>query len=311
MKKNFIITSLILFTSMRLFACDICGCGVGSYYLGILPDFNKRFIGLRYQYNSLETHLGPQGERTALSADETYRIAELWGAWNIGSRVRVMAILPYNFNHREVPGAGTFGSKKGIGDIAVMAYYKVFEGGATTSDSKLFNHSLWAGVGIKTPTGKYDNSERSTVGSDAPNNFQLGTGSADFTLNMSYDARLMDLGLNLNVLYKINTENKYEYRYGNKFTGNALFYYKFLIDMKLRISPNAGIMYERAAQDVEYNTFNVGQSGGHITSAVTGLELNYKKVSAGVNYQIPFSQNLAGSRVNAGNRLMTHVSFAF
>ena len=81
--------------------------------------------------------------------------------------------------------------------------------------------------------------------------------------------------------------------------------------MKLRIAPNAGLMYERAAHDVEYNTFNVDQSGGHITSAVTGLELSYERISVGANYQMPFSQNLADGRVDARNRLMTHISFAF
>ena len=47
-------------------ACDICGCGVGSYYLGILPEYNKRFIGLRYQYKTLTT---PRALRRTKSFD--------------------------------------------------------------------------------------------------------------------------------------------------------------------------------------------------------------------------------------------------
>jgi hypothetical protein len=65
MKKKIIISLMLLCsTAFTSFACDICGCGVGSYYLGILPEFNKRFIGLRYQHKSLQTHLGPLGQRT-------------------------------------------------------------------------------------------------------------------------------------------------------------------------------------------------------------------------------------------------------
>ncbi len=292
-------------------ACDICGCGVGNYYLGILPDFNKRFIGIRYQTNVLQTHLGPEGQRTPLTADEHYQIAEIWGAYNIGDRVRVMAFLPYNFNERRVIGMDEFGARDGIGDVAVMGYYKVFEGFSTTENYKLFNHSFWVGAGVKAPTGRYDNSERESVASNSPNNFQLGTGSADFTFNATYDARLMDMGLNLNLIYKLNTENNYDYRYGNKFTGNALFYYKFLIDQKLRIAPNVGVRYEQAAKDVSHQRFHVEQSGGSLTAAIVGTELNLGRYSLGANYQIPVHQDLAGGRVSAGNRFMIHCSLAF
>ncbi|SEM04059.1 hypothetical protein SAMN05216436_101234 [bacterium A37T11] len=311
MKKLIILSILLSSGTFRLLACDICGCGVGSYYIGILPDFSKRFLGIRYRYSSLQTHLGVNGERTAITADEDYHIAELWGAWNLGSRFRVMAVLPYNINHREVAGAGTTGDKNGVGDVALMGYFKLFEGVHSTASNRLFVHSLWIGAGVKLPSGTYDNSERSAENADSPNNFQLGTGSTDVTFNVAYDARLMDVGMNVNMLYKVNTNNKYDYRYGNKWTGNALLYYKFLIKQKLRIAPNAGVMVESAVQDREYHTFSVSQSGGHVTSGVFGAEIGLGRFSAGINYQKPISQSLAGGRVNAGSRLMTHVSVAF
>lgn len=292
-------------------ACDICGCGVGSYYLGILPDFNKRFAGLRYQHKLLTTHLGPTGNRTPITSDETYESLELWGAWNFGSRWRVMAIVPYNFNTRNIPGAGEVGYKDGIGDVAIMGSYKVFEQVATTGSSKLLVHSLWAGLGIKTPTGRYDNSERSDAAQDSPNNFQLGTASTDFMLNLAYDIRLMDLGLNANLSYKINTENKYEYRYGNKFTANTLVYYKFNIQNKVRIAPNVGVMYETQTKDVVFNRYDVAQSGGNSLTGIAGIEFNAGRIAFGGNYQTPFSQNLAGGRVKAGERWLAHVSFSF
>lgn len=292
-------------------ACDICGCGVGTYYMGILPDFNKRFIGLRYQYNSLQSHLGPQGERTALTEDEKFHIAEMWGAFNIGNRFRLMAFLPYNFNSRVVEGTDEKSSKSGIGDIAIMGYYKIFESTDQAVGNRLFNHSLWVGAGVKLATGQYDVAERTVSNADQPNNFQLGTGSTDFTANLAYDARLMDLGMNLNATYKINTSNGDDYRYGNKFTGNMLLYYKFLVKQNLRIAPNVGIRYENARQDVASGLFDVMQSGGYMSSAILGTELNIGKVSFGANWQAPIAQNLGNHRVNAGNRVMTHISLAF
>ncbi|PPL01028.1 transporter [Parapedobacter indicus] len=310
--KTMITMAILLVGSVQLSrACDICGCGVGSYYLGILPDFNKRFVGLRYQHKLLTTHLGPMGNRTPISADEAYESLEWWGAWNFGTRWRAMAILPYNFNTRHVRGSGQTGYKNGVGDLALMGFYKVFEQVGGTGDNKLLIHSLWAGIGVKAPTGKYDEGERASVSQDAPNNFQLGTASTDFMVNLAYDIRLMDLGLNTNVSYKVNTENRHEYRYGNKLTANALLYYKFNIKNRVRIAPNAGVMYETQTKDVIYGRYDVAQSGGNSLTGVAGVEVNAGRVSFGGNYQAPLSQDLADGRAKAGDRWLAHVSFSF
>lgn len=306
MQRIIIIIFLSLFT-FPVLACDICGCGVGSYYIGILPEYNKRFLGLRFQYKSLRTHLGPFGERTPLTADETYQTAEIWGGWNLGKKFRVLAFVPYNFNNRKSQEAD--GSKNGLGDIALMGYYNVFNT-ATSTGNKLLVQSLWVGAGIKLPTGKYEPAERLAI-QESPNNFQLGTASTDFTLNAAYDIRYQDLGLNVNANYKINTENKYNYRYGNKFTLNTLLYYKFRVAKVLTVAPNAGILYETAEKDVENKKFTVDVSGGYSLSAVMGVEAATKYFSAGVNYQNVRNQKLAGGRAYAGNRLMVHVSIPF
>ncbi|WAC39994.1 transporter [Pedobacter sp. SL55] len=304
--KKIIITALIV-SPLSLFACDICGCGVGSYYIGILPEYNKRFIGLRYQHKLLQTHLGPQGNVTPLTTDETYQSAELWGGWNLGKKFRVLAFVPYNFNERTSQASS--GSKSGLGDIALMGYYNLFTK-SKSFDSKLLVHSLWLGAGVKAPTGKYEPSERLAV-TETPNNFQLGTASTDFTVNAAYDVRLNDLGVNLNANYKINTANQYEYRYGNKLTTNALMYYKFRLFHQLTFAPNVGILYETADKDIENNKYEVAVSGGHSASLVTGFELAMSKFSLGANYQTIVSQELAGKRAKAGNRLMVHFSVPF
>jgi hypothetical protein len=307
MKKLIIASIIVLFTITSTKACDICGCGVGSYYLGILPEYNKRFIGLRYQHKTLQTHLGPMGERTPLTTDETYQSAELWGGWNIGKRFRVLAFVPYNFNERKSQSSS--GGKDGLGDIAIMGYYKFLDHTGNLG-GKLLIQSLYIGGGVKLPTGKYEPSERLAV-QESPNNFQLGTESTDFTLNAAYDVRWNDLGINANVNYKMNTENKYEYRYGNKFTSNVLIYHKFRVAKVLSVAPNLGVLYETAAQDVESKKYDVAVSGGYSISAVAGLEFSMKGLSFGANYQNVRSQDLAGGRAKAGNRFMVHMSVPF
>lgn len=303
------IFTLLLCATLPLssLACDICGCGVGSYYLGILPDFSDKFVGLRYQSKSLTTHLGPTGVRTPLTSDETYESIEVWGAWNFGSRWRIMGIVPYNFNSREIEMGAQTGYKEGLGDMVAILNYKLFESRLTTGNSKLLAHSLWLGAGVKAPTGEYEDGEQ--LMPDSPNNFQLGSGSTDFMINAAYDIRLMDFGMNVNTSYKLNTTNKYEYRYGNKFTGNLLAYYKFNIKEKVRVAPNVGLLYETQRQDLLYGMYEVYQSGGDLLSNVLGVEITVGQISMGANYQIPVSQNLANDRALAGNRLMTHISF--
>lgn len=302
-----ILLFILLSSPLALLACDICGCGVGSYYIGILPEYNKRFVGLRYQHKTLQTHLGPQGNVTPLTTDETYQSAELWGGWNFGKRFRTLAFIPYNFNRRS--SQANTGNKQGLGDIALMGYYNLFTQ-SNTLDRKLLVHSLWVGAGVKLPTGKYEPSERLAI-QENPNNFQLGTASTDFTLNVAYDIRLNDLGFNLNANYKINTENKYSYRYGNKLSTNALLYYKFRLFHQLTIAPNAGVLYETATKDMEQGKYEMDVSGGYSTALVTGFELAVSKFSVGANYQNVIGQELANQRAKAGNRLMLHFSVPF
>jgi len=303
--KKMIILLLLLFSTKAVMACDICGCGVGSYYIGLLPDFKKRFVGLRYQYKTMRSHVGPGGTTSYLTTNETYQTAELWGGWDIGRKFRVLGFVPVNFSERSNQGISK--SKTGPGDIAVAGYYQVFSN-MNTIAGKLLVHSLWAGAGVKLPTGKYEPAERKE-NEDSPNNFQLGTASLDFTLNAMYDIRLMDVGLNANISYKLNTRNKYDYQYGNKFTANLLAYYKLRPLKDLSISPNAGILYETAEKDTEQVTVDV--SGGYALMGTAGIELSFKQYAIGGNFQPVLSQELAGLKVKAGNRAMVHLTYLF
>ena len=224
-----------------------------------------------------------------------------------GQQISHPLFCSYNFNERN--SVETSGSKNGLGDIALMGYYNLLNSRNTVND-KLLVQSLWIGAGVKVPSGKYEPRDREVL-TESPNNFQLGTASTDFTLNATYDVRLMDFGININTNYKINTSNKYDYRYGNKFTTNALAYYKIRVAKMMTIAPNAGVLYETSQKDIENRKFAVDVSGGHSLAVLTGLEANLSRFSFGINYQVVASQNLAGGSVKAGNRFMVHTSIAF
>lgn len=308
MKKILLPLLLCLTLVFGARACDICGCGVGSYYIGLLPEFSQRFAGLRYQHKSLQSHLGANGERSYLTSDETYRTAELWGGWNIGKRFRVLGFVPVNFN--EHVNQGISDRQSGLGDIAMIGYYKLLDIRDNVLDNRLLVQSLWLGGGLKLPTGKYEPAVQEVNG-ESPNIFQLGTGSTDFMLSAMYDVRLMDFGVNTNITYKLNTENSYGYRYGNKLTANLQAYYKIKLASALTVAPNAGLLYETARQDTEDGKYKVDMSGGDITMGSVGLEATLKRLSVGLSFQQPLEQDLANGSVQAGNRLVVHTTFMF
>jgi len=306
MKRILILVCLICLINKSSQACDICGCGVGSYYVGILPEFSKKIMGLRYRYNTLRTHIGAGGVTTYLTTEEKYRTTELWGGWTIGKKIRLMGYIPVSFNEKLNQGITT--GKQGLGDIGLQGFYKLFATDKGVGNKRLVQ-SLWIGAGIKIPTGKYDAALKNS-GQETANIFQLGTGSVDFTFNAMYDIRLQDAGINLATSYKINTTNRQSYQYGNKFNVNGQVYYKFRIKNKVTVAPNAGILFEKAELDKDHG-YTVDVSGGRVLLGTLGLEAAFKKIAIGANWQSPMSQNLAGGFVKANDRAMVHVSFMF
>jgi hypothetical protein len=305
--KKYILTLFIVAANPTLsIACDICGCGVGNSYIGILPDFRKHIFGLRHRYNSMWTHIGVGGDFTYLTTKESYHTVEAWCGWNIGEKFRLMASIPYSFNQRT--NQGVTNSKNGIGDISVSGYYQLLNNRHPVLQNKLLVQSLWIGGGVKLATGEYNPSDKTSTNNNA-NLFQLGTGSYDFNIGAMYDIRLQDVGLNVSANYKITTANKYAYQYGNKFNINTQAYYKFNIKNKLTIAPNAGVQFEKSTIDLDRD-FNVTVSGGNLLMGTAGVEFAFGKIAIGANFQTPFSQHLANGIVKANNRMMLHVAFA-
>jgi len=289
---------VFLFSVIQAHACEICGCGLGNYYIGILPRFNQRFIGLRYQFNSFHTRL--HNDPSQFSKD-FYQTIELWSGWNIGNKWQVLAFIPMNFNH-QVSDEG-ISNLKGIGDIAILASYKIIN-----SSSKNMSQLLSIGGGVKLSTGKFD-IEQNNPDVAAIANTQRGSGSTDLLLNGMYSLRINKIGIVNAISYKINSSNKDDYKFGNKFSANSFVYYTTRIST-VGFSPNIGILYEQSAAS-KLQQGKIDLTGGSALMGSLGAELSFNKIAVGFNTQLPMAQNFAEHQTKERVKGVLHVSFAF
>lgn len=303
MKKFLLIVISFVFIA-GLQACPICGCGVGNFYMGLLPDFKTKFIGVRYQYMRYHTQIAGDAEQFG---NDYYKTAEIWGGFNLGKKWQVLAFIPYHFN-KQITDDGII-NKNGLGDVTTLVNYNLFhKQNMNMQKRSLHSQDILIGAGVKLPTGKYhlDLDDPEIELGDV--NSQLGTGSVDFLLNAAYNVRMNDFGINTSLNYKINTTNSEKYNFGNRFSANGFGYYNITANA-FSVSPNIGLLYETTSGNHLQGKI-VEETGGYAAFAASGIELSYKKITVGTNVQIPVAQNFAHGQTTAKLRGMLHVSFA-
>jgi len=284
--QRFLITMTMLLLPTILVACDICGCGAGTSYLGMMPEYNNNIVGVRYRYSAMRTHLGPQQSTTYLTTDEQFQVMEAWAALKIKKNWRIMAQVPYSFISKTNLAESETESTSGISDVQVLAQYHIWNKKHNLG-YQLLIFDAWLGGGFKLPTGKY----KSYNTNNSLNLFQLGSGSWDAVLQGALDIRLQDVGFNMNALYKINSANSSAYYYGNKLALNGQFYYKFSLGKDINLVPNLGIKYEKNRRDQQRNVV-LDATGGNITKLSFGLELKLVQFFFGMQYQKVLQQKV-------------------
>ncbi len=296
MKK---ILTIVLFLSIYSAsqACDICGCGVGNYYFGLMPQFRSKFFGLRYHINKFNTRMND--DPTQFSHD-LYQTTEIWGGFNLGSKFQVIAIMPYNFN-KQVSDDGT-NKLNGLGDMMAMLNYKVYN----HTRGRNYN-SLWLGAGIKIPTGKFEIDPADPDVAAQANN-QLGSGSVDFLLNGMYNIKVSKWGISTQAVYKINTANKENYQFGNKLTASSFISYG-ISSGNAEIRPNAGLLFENT-EESRLGSGKVDLTGGNLLQGSIGSEFSQRKITLGFNVQLPIAQKFAEDQTRQKIKGMAHISFA-
>lgn len=301
MKKYFILF-FIVFISIDSLACDSCCCGAKFYYYGLIPEFSKNFVGMRYRHSAFESNL-EGGNDGLFATQEVSQTTEIWGRFYPHRRVQLQASLPYQFNsqtEREITK-----NLSGLGDVAITANYSIFN---TLYNTRTFKHSFAIGGGIKLATGIHKHNDINTVQVVNPN-FQLGTGSNDFMLMSNYTLRYKKFGVSTDLMYKINRQNAENYRFGNRLSANLQSFYVKRMG-NLGFMTNAGLYFENFAADLK-NNYLLENTEGNLLATTVGMEIFSKSISMGVNFQQPIAQNLANGRIKSQSRMLLHLNFLF
>lgn len=294
MKKIFI--SLMALSAMQhstVNACNVCGCSSGNQYIGLLPQNNNSFIGFQYLYRSFRSvHLEDGGSIVPGTSYESYQTMQLWGRISLSNRLQLIGFIPFVQNTQRQEGQPT-SVISGIGDVSLVANYKFVDGGNCA-----WRHRLWAGGGVKAPTGKYD--PNSVATDEGLPNMQPGTHSWDFIGNVNYTARHRNAGVNLDVSYVATTANSDNYKFGNRLSAGASAFYE-VKHKDFTVLPQLGLRHDLAAKD--YEDYRAGikdeDGGGWQLYASQGVQAYYRHVGLQAMCYEPIQQHYASGNVNS------------
>jgi hypothetical protein len=305
MKKHHILI-FIIFISLSLdgYGCEICGCSHGDFQIGLLPNFNKGFLGYRYGYSRFNSRV--KDEPSEFSRD-FYQTMELWGGYNF-KNLQVMTFVPYIFSRKESDDGVT--SSRGAGDWMVLLNYRIFTTTALSENEKrTVQNEIYVGGGIKLPTGVNQVNVSDPEFNIGDFNSQSGTGSVDYILSLTHNLMWNNNGIVTNIAYRINTANQQAYRFGNRAYVNASYYYTFRKSVTA-IKPNIGINFQRNG----INTFaaaEVEDSNGYNLNSAVGVNVVRKKIGFSATAFIPLAQNNFDGQTKLKSRMLLGLTYSF
>lgn len=275
------------------FFCDACGCAAGNGSSGFESLLNPQFIGIKYfaQHYKAKENLFTQD----LTQDQYFNTIQLWGKIPVTQKLSIYGSIPFQFHEKKTLQGDI--KINGIGDASLMGIYEILR-------SKNEYHQLNGGLGIKIPLGKFD--EKGITGVNP--SFQLGTGSWDYQVALSYTFRKNFFALMLNTDYTLKTGNKKHYRFGNQWNYSATGFYRLWRNEKIIFSGKLGLQGEVYDWNRQFSEVMPGTSGSALYGKL-GFEVSYKKFSLGSELMLPAYNRLAGGDIEATSRLSLFLNF--
>lgn len=302
MIKQILFFAFLLITGFSK-ACDVCGCAMGAFSQGIMPDYSSHFVGFRYNWSQFNTQIKHQFPvQPTENSTDTYQRLDFVARYNVSKKFKLNLSAPFIQN--SMVGSHQTITVSGIGDPILLVLYQF---GNESLVQK--NHFLMVGSGIKLPLGKSDIVDHGLL---VNRNFQIGTGSVDFLITSNYFHRKNKSALSLESTYKINLNNAEQYRFGNQF--NLAANYVYLTGKnKFSFLAFAGLYAEHAAPHTD-NQVRVFNTGGYGLYSNTGVQCYISKVRLSAGFQYPLYQHFQtdnATTISAKPRFNADLNFFF
>lgn len=279
-------------------ACDVCGCAPAGNALNFLPEFQKHFVGIRYQYQGFRS-LPHEDHTNTLPTTEHFYTLQAYGRLVIHQRLHLLAFVPYRVNQRSTESDAL--NLSGLGDITLQAQYLIFNNYGTNAK---FRNALQVGAGLKLPSGKFDALDDGLM---IHNNMQLGSGSFDFSANIIHTLRLKAWGLNTSMMYNRPGENVYQFRFGHQVNVNTRAFY--LHEMKKStLMPQVGCMYDVAGADYLRNVSQT-HTGGNQWSLHAGADVYFKSFALGFQATRAIHEHMAEGHITSLTRFQCNLIY--
>jgi len=302
--KQLILLPALLLAGLKLMACNTCGCAASNQFLGLLPEMNRSFIGVQYNYRWYES-FHDATEPTKSGGREYYQSMQIWGRYNLGERVQLFGFLPFQYNIKQEEGIRTV--LKGMGDASFLANVLIL----APKKSKPWSQSLSLGIGTKAPTGAYNDMVLGSGDLLAPS-MQAGTGSWDFLGDLDYSLRYRTYGLHVEAGFTRTTVNHQDYKYGNRKNGGLQIFRQIQLGSCILV-PSLGMRYDYSAQDYDnYSTRSLAAyTGGYMSYGMAGAQLYVRHWSVDVSYSLPVAQQYGGGLVKSLGKMGAGINYVF
>lgn len=265
---QFLLVAMLFFSDVS--ACDICGCGIGGGYLGIMPQFHKNLIGYRYLMSAF---LHPNTPFNATNGDpllrDVYHRHDVWMRYYHGANNQFFVFIPYRMNVREYE-SGRRDWIKGIGDIQWSYLRQIINQSA--DPERLWRHSLFIGAGLQMPTGKF--MQRDLQGRMHPLPIQAGAGAWGYQIQKLYILRWKNFGIQSDLQYRHFQPNELEYQLGDAFVSSINLFHWWQVTPQTALLPIFGIQLEVYGFDTEYRV-KKPDTGGKYGLFNAGVDIYY------------------------------------
>lgn len=278
--KHVVLILMSLGMTINLAACDICGCSAGTFGMGVLPDFKAKTFGINSLHRTFKsTHPILFADEQPIVANDEFVSFDLFARLPIYKSLQGQINVP--FVHASQVEEGQRSTRRGLGDISLGVNYLLAGG-------KMFTYQLSLGVGVKAPTGKWNDD------GDEPTNVNLmpGTGSIDFNASINGIIRYKAIGLLLQSRVTLTGENEEQFQFGNRFEAIGRLMTWIKLGEDLNVIPHVGSSVLVMDPNQQYNR-ELDLTGGAIQLLRFGVDGYFKNWGIQTQLAVPITQNLS------------------